>query len=65
MERLDRDVCANCGKTYDQHLLWDGNKCEPQSINGWFPKRLADAFTKSMRVPPASPVSEPESEHGK
>jgi hypothetical protein len=49
----EQDVCANCGKVFSDHLLWDGNKCTPGSINGWFPKRLADAFKNSMRVPEA------------
>lgn len=39
----EQDVCANCGKTYDEHLLWDG-KCVLGSITGWFPKKLADAI---------------------
>lgn len=46
---MDQQVCANCGKPYDQHLLWDGNKCEQGSITGWFPKQVADAITKSRK----------------
>lgn len=48
----ERDVCAHCGKFYDEHLLWDGNKCSLGSINGWFPKRVADAFTASRKLAP-------------
>lgn len=55
-EHLDKlgsqpDVCANCGKVYSDHLLHDGNKCTLGSINGWFPKKLADAFKASMEKP--------------
>ena len=37
-------VCANCGKTYGEHLLHDGNKCALGSVARWFPKKLADAM---------------------
>lgn len=39
-----QEVCANCGKPYNDHLLWDGNKCEAGSVNGWFPKSIATAL---------------------
>ena len=39
------NTCANCGKTYGEHLLHDGNKCSLGSVMGWFPKTLADAMT--------------------
>lgn len=53
------DVCANCGRYYGQHLLYDGNKCVMGSINGWFPKRLADSLgTMKPNDFPEKPVCE-------
>jgi hypothetical protein len=43
----EEDVCANCNKPYQDHLLWDGNKCHAGSVAGWFPKRLADALRRT------------------
>lgn len=45
MSSEEQDVCANCGKPHSEHLLHDGNKCSLGSINGWFPKKLADAMS--------------------
>lgn len=41
---LKIQTCANCDKPYDEHLIWDGNKCERGSINGWFPKSVANVI---------------------
>lgn len=38
------ELCANCGNVYQEHLLHDGNKCHVGSVNGWFPKSVADAI---------------------
>ncbi len=40
-------ACANCGKPYRAHLLHNGNKCFPASVECWFPKSIADALTKA------------------
>ena len=44
--RSAKQVCANCNKPYDQHLFFDGNKCEATGTNGWFPKAIADAISR-------------------
>ena len=51
-------VCANCNKPYRAHLLHDGNKCSPGSVNGWFPKTLADAIQSSRGTDAARPVAD-------
>lgn len=56
MGEMSIQVCANCGKPYDEHLLWDGNKCEPGSIAGWFPKQVADAIESAKTSPKQSKI---------
>lgn len=37
----EREICANCGNVYEDHLLHDGRKCHAGSVTGWFPNSVA------------------------
>lgn len=39
------DVCANCGKPYEEHSKVT-TQCPRSTVSKWFPKKLADAIEK-------------------
>jgi hypothetical protein len=43
------EICANCGKRYEEHMLFDGYRCAEAGKTTWFPQTVAEMLKEKMK----------------